>query len=403
MIKDTTSPRLPNAVLYFNFVYIYGGGARSTVHLVRELRALTDVQVVDVYGTCDAYLGSLSAAGIDPLVLFPHWRGRTTIGGRSRIERLNRLAVGVPDLAQVVLRLRVTLRELKPRAIWVDSEKALFVAWLAAAREVPIIYFVRGELKRITPYCALAWRRVNAAVGVSNDNLRFLRSTTFATGNIHPVYDGIDVEETLAQAQAAPRGLPAHDGQRLRVVLPAVISNPLKGHEIALQALACLRDQGIAADLWLCGDVPIEVSRAFYDQLHQLARDLGLHERVHFLGWRDDVPAVVARADVVLLPSFTEGLPRSLLEAMALAKPVVATRVGGIPELVRDGIDGLLVDPRNVDALVRALQQLAAPETRVRMGKSAQKHVIANFFSSQPATRFLKVINNLAGDSVYDR
>jgi glycosyltransferase involved in cell wall biosynthesis len=67
---------------------------------------------------------------------------------------------------------------------------------------------------------------------------------------------------------------------------------------------------------------------------------LNVSDKVHFFGWRDDVPAVMARSDIVALVSYSEGLPMVLLEAMCLKKPAVATRVGGIPEVVCDGVDG---------------------------------------------------------------
>lgn len=394
-MSQSVSVSIPEPVVYFNFVYIYAGGARSTVQLVRELQCLTDVRVIDAYGHCQEYVASLEQAGVSPIVLLPHWSGRTTVGGTNRVRRLANMFASIPDIAQVVVRLRSVLRNLNPRAIWVDSEKALFMVWLAVPRDVPIVYVARGELHDIRPYCALAWRRISAAVGVSEESLRYLRLTRYARGNLQAIHNGIDVERTLTHARLEPEGLPTHDGSSLWIVFPAYIADPLKGHEVGIRATAKFIAAGGRAELWLCGDVPREVSRTFYDKIRQLACDLGIEPNVHFLGWRDDVPSIMARADMVMLPSFTEGLPRSLLEAMALARPVIATRVGGIPELVRDSIDGILVEPGDVDGIVCALQTLSDPEVRTEMGCAGQSRVRQNFTIRTQAQRFLSMMDIL--------
>src|SRR5581483_87601 len=97
------------------------------------------------------------------------------------------------------------------------------------------------------------------------------------------------------------------------------------------------------------------------------ARALGLDGVVHFLGWRRDLPAVYADLDVVCLASLNEGSPVALIEAMAAARPVVATAVGGVPEVVRDGISGLLVPPRDPQALAAAVGEVLARPDRARL------------------------------------
>lgn len=382
-------------IVYFNFVYVYAGGARSTVQLVQALQCITNIQVVDVYGQAEDYLASLRALEIDPVILLPHWKGRTAIGGQTRNTRLLQAVGAIPGLARVILQLRHVLHRMQPRAIWVDNEKALFVTWLAAPPGLSIIYFVRGELERIAPYCIPAWHRVKAVVGVSDDSLRHIRTLLHGQIKFQVVYDGIDVLTTLQLAQREPPNLPAHDSQSLCIVMPAVISNPLKGHEIAIRAIAQFLAEGGQAHLWVCGDVPREVSRSFYNRLQALVAELDIRPNVHFLGWRSDMPAVMARADVVLLPSFTEGLPRSLLEAMALAKPVIATRVGGIPELVRESLDGLLINPGDVEGVVQALHRFSDPDVRARMGSTGQARIKENFSLPYHAQQFLSVVESI--------
>src|SRR5205814_9222746 len=109
----------------------------------------------------------------------------------------------------------------------------------------------------------------------------------------------------------------------------------------------------------------IERAGAYERELRELAERLGVADRVEFAGYRDDARDLMGRAAVVVLPSWTEGLPMTLLEAMARRRAVVATPVGGTPEVVTDGETGVLVPPRDAAALAAALRELLGdPEDR---------------------------------------
>jgi hypothetical protein len=395
-MNDPSIIRHNGPLAFFDFAYHYGGSFTGTVALVREMRRLTDVAVIDAYGTCESYVADLSAAGFVPVVLYPDRSRGNTIGGRSGAQRLAKIALSVPHMAAMVSRLHRTLQQMQPRALWVNSEKALFVAWLAAPPHLPIAVMIRTEMRRIRPYCVPAWRRVDAAIAVSAESLRQLAATGHGPSRQHVVYDGIDVHRTLERSKPEPTDLSRSAPNSLCLAFPATLAGPLKGHETGIRAVARLVRSGVETDLWLCGDVPSGVSPAFYHSMQQLASELGVQERVHLLGYRDDIESVMARSDIVLLPSHTEGLPRSLMEAMALARPVIATRVGGIPELVRDGIDGILIDPGDVEALARAVHTLSDPLTRRQMGQAGQRRVRDGFSLRRQAQEFTTILDALA-------
>jgi glycosyltransferase involved in cell wall biosynthesis len=100
--------------------------------------------------------------------------------------------------------------------------------------------------------------------------------------------------------------------------------------------------------------------------LEQEAAELGVTERIVFLGARDDIPVLLETCDVFALPSLNEGLPLTVLEAMAARRPVIATSVGGIPEVVLDGETGILVPPADPHALAVGIRSLLADPTRAR-------------------------------------
>lgn len=147
----------------------------------------------------------------------------------------------------------------------------------------------------------------------------------------------------------------------------------LKNHQLLLRAFAGL-ELPQPPHLLLAGDGPLR------DELHRMATELGIAERVHFLGRRDDVPALLAISDIFALTSDTEGLSCSVLEAMAAGLPVVATQAGGNTELVTDGTTGYLVEPGDVAAVQARLLALALdPARRQRFGRAAQQRIASHF------------------------
>jgi len=117
-----------------------------------------------------------------------------------------------------------------------------------------------------------------------------------------------------------------------------------------------------------------------YDAVQEFIPENGLQHKVILTGEREDIPEILAASDLFILSSRWEGLPRSIIEAMMAGLPVVATRVGGVPELVEDGITGFLVPPKDPGALAEALQKLIEdPELRRRMGEAGREKTLREF------------------------
>lgn len=158
----------------------------------------------------------------------------------------------------------------------------------------------------------------------------------------------------------------------------------VKGQRTLLHALARLDATAV-----LVGR-DLERDGAYEDELREEASRLGVADKVVFAGYRDDVPALLAGCDVFCLPSAAEGMPLVVLEAMAQAKPVVASAVGGTPELVVDGETGVLVPPGDVDALARAIAALLEePERAKRMGEAGRTRARDTFSMAASARRVL--------------
>lgn len=173
------------------------------------------------------------------------------------------------------------------------------------------------------------------------------------------------------------------------VLLPARLE-PRKDHATFFKAAQLVLRQHPDAQFLLAGDG----EPTYRASLEKLAAPLG--QSLHFLGSRNDVPALMALADLVVLSSTTEGLGLVLLEAMRARRPVVATRVGGVPEIVVDQVTGLLVQPGAPDQLAAGmLELLGNSRLSARMGEAGRKRVEAEFTVDRMAEKMAAVYESL--------
>jgi len=203
-------------------------------------------------------------------------------------------------------------------------------------------------------------RCVAATVAISEDVRRRLLGAGVRPERVHVIHSGVE-----PAARPAGPGKPAAGraaararfaiGDELAVGIVAALEHR-KGHDVLLQALARLRAEGVALHCLVCG------GGSRRSALESLAQALGIGDVVRFLGEQRQVADVLAALDVFVMPSRHEGLGVAILEAMAMALPVVASAVGGIPETVADGRTGLLVPPEDPGSLAGALSRVLSGE-----------------------------------------
>lgn len=271
----------------------------------------------------------------------------------------------------VLPRLVRQLREWRPDLL----QTFLFHANIAgriAGRLTGVRHIVSGirvaerrSRKRLWLDRATEWM-VERHVCVSRDVAEFsIRDGRLSPEKVIVIPNGVDVDRfaSAPPADLAEFGIPA----RSRVILSVGRLDPQKGPDVLLEAFLLLASRYAAAHLLLVGSGPMA------DALQRAAREYGLEQRVHFAGWRGDVPELMRAASILALPSRWEGMPNVVLEAMAAGLPVVASRVEGIGDLVRDGETGRLVEPDHPDAVAAALGELLADSgRRSAMGLAAQ-------------------------------
>jgi glycosyltransferase involved in cell wall biosynthesis len=315
-------------------------------------------------------------------------------------EELAVEVVTIPELGREIsplrdllatLRLARLIRRERPHILHTHTAKAGTVgrvaALLAGGARPPIVlhtfhgHVLRGYfgplrsrffsvLERLLAFATTVLVAVSPQVRDDLVELGVAPSKQFAVVRL-----GIELDERVASVdgRAETRRYLGIPGNRFTIGWVGRMT-AVKRTEDVLEALALLRDRGVEATLCLVGDGP---DRA---QLEQLAHELGIARDTLFLGYQEDVAPLYAAFDALVLPSGNEGTPVSVIEALAAGRPVVATRVGGIPDVVRDGEDGFLVDPGATDELAERLARLAADgELRERLGRAGRDRVLPRY------------------------
>ncbi len=299
--------------------------------------------------------------------------------------------------AQSLARLVGVARRFRPHILHTHTAKAGMLGRLAAEFVRPrpaVIHTYHGHVLEgyFSPPVSRAFqlteqalaRRSSVLIGVSRATVADLVRLGIAPElKFRVVPIGLELESFLClpapESGSASRGA----GQALREdlgiapdgILVTYVGRlvAIKRLDVTLRAVMVARERGVPVRLAVIGDGP-ERSR-----LEKLSADLGIGDAVAFLGYRRDLPEIVAASDIGVLSSDNEGTPVALIEFAAGARPVAATAVGGVSEVVAEGA-GLLVPPGDYVALATAIERLSAsPELRSRMGLVGREHVRARF------------------------
>ena len=255
---------------------------------------------------------------------------------------------------------------------------AVYGAAACLASRIPHVITMHGGKYYATKTrrrLALRWalRRSRATAAVSRATARHLeQSLRIRTGEINVVYNGIRF--TPGARPNVRRELALADDELLIVAIGNLY--PVKGHRVLIEALAELarRDSAARWRLAIAGRGEEE------EALRRSADEGGIRDRVHFLGFRVDVPDILAAADIYAMPSLSEGHPLALLEAMFAGVPIVASNVGGIPEVVSDAEHALLVPSQSARPLADAVNALLLdPELRRRLAAVARQRADSLF------------------------
>jgi len=211
-------------------------------------------------------------------------------------------------------------------------------------------------------------------IAVSNRMAGALMLNGYRSSRVTTIHNGIQLGKVITRR--SPEEMQRELGVNGATIVIGTAGRlaPVKGHDTFLRAARLILDREPGARFVIAGDGPLE------HDLKALASRLGIDGACRFPGARRDIHDVMSAMDIFVLPSLNEGLPMAVLEAMALAKPVVVSRVGGLPEVIQQGKSGLLVPPGDVDALAAACLAVASDrDWAARMATEAKRTVEEEF------------------------
>jgi glycosyltransferase involved in cell wall biosynthesis len=377
-----------------------GGGNLRTLHYIIKYLNRDRFAATILTPMPSDFLQGLRAKGAEVAVLPPpeavsRYGGRVL--GDSLLGRLRTL-LGIVRYNRLVAKF---LRDRSIDVVYCNSIRALLtVGFAARLTGRPTLWYVKGVLdngildrigfflaSRILFFCE------------SNRDDKYPLLVRWFRRKIGILKIGIDPNVVLeAEARdhtalAAELGL---DRSRVNVIILGQVYRP-KGVHVVLERFHEVVARHPQAMLWIVGDHVLEEYRPYRAELEAMIESHGLQQHVRFTGWRTDALDVLTLMDVVVHPSLAEGFGRAVLEAMAIGKPVVASRVGGLREIVRDGENGFLCNPGDAPAFQERIATLVADAgLRDRFGRDARREVFEGYLIEDKIAQLQQVWAQMA-------
>lgn len=355
-------------IVFFEYIHHYGGAQRSTLDVIQNLRSLGhEVLILDACGGCEEFKNVVKNLGLRYIALN---RSLTFGGGlRSQISAVWKYVLNVLSL------FRILQRE-KPLFMFTCSTKSFYslflYKWIFRNK---LFFFIRGLNEDALP-SIITIHLVNKyadKIFVQSDLLKHRIENIGVQVPIDIVHNVVSngIIEKDVRLKPYEKNL---DVFRILIISTILVA---KGYRELLEAILKIRGKGYKVVLDIVGDYKDE---KFKNWVVSFIENNGLKESVVFHGYQKDVFPFLRESYLFVLPSYGEGTPRSILEAMAMGIPVIATTVGGIPDLISHGVSGFLVSPKNSKALEE--QIIYVIEHYDGLGKiivAAQKMIVDSF------------------------
>jgi glycosyltransferase involved in cell wall biosynthesis len=304
-----------------------------------------------------------------------------------------------------ILDLSAHLMREPYHVVHTHNSKAGFIGRLSAtlARVPVIVHTVHGFAfhQQEPPWRQFLFRNLERLASHWCDKMIFisqplvdwaLKEKISSPGKMARIYSGIEMDRFHPMSEQEKKRLREKWALGEQDTVIGIVSKLWegKGHDLLIRAFKEIRKEKPQARLVIVGEGHL------MESLKTLASQLELSDAVIFTGFLEDVPRIIATFDVAVLPSYFEGMGRVLLEAMAMEKPVVGTRVGGIPDLIEEGLNGYLVSPGNEKELASAVLSILNDKgLATKMGKAGRKKMTDRFSADTMVRSIEKVYREL--------
>lgn len=375
-------------VCFFDFTTMVGGATKGTVYLLARLKKKEiEVSIIDVYGNCSEYIEDIKKSQIPFTILYPQTENLVIGHLNNKLKRMQVILKQLPSFVKILFKLYCEIKNQKPNYILVNNEKSLFfLTLLKKILDFKIIIYYRGEanssqmsprfLNLINKYSDIKYCHSKKAIN-NMENYGVLGKVHYLP-NCIPL---LDIKKIAEQRTTSNKN-------EIKILLSAGRVVEEKGYHTAIEALGILKKQGYDIKLFLPGLV---VDQDYLNKLNNLILKYEVNNLVKFLGWVDNIIEILASVDYMVLPSYTEGFPRSIIESMLLKVPVCATPVGGIPEAILHKETGYLFGVNDAHGLANALKTMIDnPLDKEVVVKNAYNFALETFNEDKNTEIFLK-------------
>jgi len=376
------------------------GGNFLTQRLILERLDRTQFIPIVVSPIQGIALEEFREMGVECLVISPSLNLGRYGGDILRTGIWGRLKAAI-DLLLYNLKLARFLHERQIDVIYANCVRAEMSIGLAARlANVPSLLYIKGELiNPVIDRLSLMLASKILFFCEQNRDDKYPSLVRACRKKFDILKIGLDpsvIEEVERRDNSDLREELGIDSSCMNVIVLGQLYRP-KGQHLVLEALSRLVADFPKVRLYLLGDHVIEEYRSYKDEMDQFIAKNRLDGYVRFTGWRRDALDVIALMDIMIHPSLSEGFGRAVLESMSLGKPIIASKVGGLREAIKDGKNGFLVEPGDVDAIERRWRELLAnPEMRKRLGQEAKRTVFAEYLIDDKVARLSEIWTEMA-------
>lgn len=340
-------------IVFLEVVQTFGGARKSTIELATRLAKNHSVEIVDLYGSCGPFVEACQKAG-QPLTILQKRDNPFLLSSSNVLKRICNYIYFIFHILQINKSLRMYLAKYDKCWVMVNNSKALSFLF-RKPRNITIALFARGwfvrqQISKIDR--VLYGRLVDKYIAVSEATRQAIYGAGLASlQNIYVVHNAIDVPTVMPHIE--------HPSNRAVKILFAGGFLPTKGQRVAIGVAKSLVKEGLPFEMILAGIIyKGDVSQRYHDEIKKEIIDLQLQDKVRLVVNNNDIRNLFDWCDIFCHPSDTEGLPRVVMEAMSMAKPVLANAVGGVTDYILNDYTGIITHHNDVDDYVAGIKRL---------------------------------------------
>lgn len=379
-------PSPKNTICFVEHKDVFGGGQVFLTRLIEQLKATFGCVLVSSHNARLAR--ECERRGIDHLQL--------DLGRIRKTRNLVLIAMNIARRVFPTLRLAGIIRSRKVNVLCANDVYSFLACWAAGVvtrREIVLVAHNTTYPRNL--FTRFVIRRAKRIIAVSDHVRRHLVfHEPLAASKITVIHNGVQLRRkppTGEEAKKIRRRIGCAAGDRVVAYIGRLSRE--KGVEYLMKAIPSVLKRQPRCRFVFAGEGPEE------DRLKIMSQESGIKDRIVFTGFVDDIEQIIPATEIVVIPSLVEGLPYVLLETMMWGKAVVATEVGGIPEVIKHGENGILVPPMDSEALAESIVRLLKTRRNMTsLGKAAHQHVAENFSLQTMVEKYRNVFFSFLGE-----